>query len=117
MVGRMARRPGWPCALLLTAGVLALALGGFAVYGRHAVLSSGAFADRANRALHQDEVVDEISERIADREIEATRRLRGGGRWSRPRSATSSTPRSSPASSARACSRCTHRCSSAEERR
>jgi hypothetical protein len=54
---------------LLVAGVLALVLGGVALYARHAVLDERAFADRATAALGQDEVRDEIARRIADREI------------------------------------------------
>ena len=70
MVLRMARRPGWPCAVLLITGVMALMLGGLALYARHAVLDRDAFAARATGALHQDEVVDEVVARIATREIE-----------------------------------------------
>jgi hypothetical protein len=66
----MARRPGWPCAALLVAGVLSLVLGGVALYARYAVLDQRAFADRATSALSQDEVRVEIAQRIADREIE-----------------------------------------------
>src|SRR5918998_1269284 len=65
----MARNPGWPCAVLLVAGVLSLLLGGVALYARHAVLDQRAFADRATATLRQDEVRDEIAQRIADREI------------------------------------------------
>src|SRR4051794_11846582 len=72
MVPRMARRPGWPCAVLLITGVIALIAGGLALYGRHAVLDQRAFAARATGALHQDEVVDEIAARIAAREIAAS---------------------------------------------
>src|SRR3954451_9697925 len=68
MVLRMARRPGWPCAVLLITGVMALMAGGLALYGRHAVLDRDAFAARATGALQQDEVVDEIATRIAGRE-------------------------------------------------
>ncbi|MDA0162672.1 hypothetical protein OM076_20535 [Solirubrobacter ginsenosidimutans] len=67
----MARKPGWPCAVLLITGVMALMLGGLALYGRHAVLDRSAFADRATGALAQDEVMDEIATRIAVRELEA----------------------------------------------
>ena len=67
----MARNPGWPCAVLLVAGVFALVLGGIALYARHAVLDERAFADRATATLQQDEVRDEIAQRIADREIAA----------------------------------------------
>src|SRR3712207_5697715 len=67
----MARRPGWPCAVLLVAGVMALMLGGLALYARHAVLDAQAFADRATQTPGQDEVADEIALRIASREIEA----------------------------------------------
>jgi hypothetical protein len=67
----MARKPGWPCAVLLVTGVMALMLGGLALYGRHAVLDANAFADRATETLAQDEVMDEIAARIATREIEA----------------------------------------------
>src|SRR3954465_9064664 len=72
MVLRMARRPGWPCAVLLITGVIALMLGALALYGRHAVLDRDAFAGRATGALHQDEVVNEGAARIAQREIDAT---------------------------------------------
>src|SRR3954469_15740802 len=67
----MARRPAWPCAVLLIAGALALFVGGVALYGRHAVLDQDAFAIRATGALEQDEVVDEVAARIAAREVEA----------------------------------------------
>src|SRR4051794_6554686 len=69
MVLRMARRPGWPCAVLLITGVIALVVGGLALYGRHAVLGRQAFAARATGALHQDEVIDEIAARIVAGEI------------------------------------------------
>ena len=52
-------------------GVLSLVLGGVALYARHAVLDQRAFADRATATLRQDEVRDEIAQRIADREIQA----------------------------------------------
>jgi hypothetical protein len=71
----MARTPGWACAGLLVAGVLALMLGGLALYARHTVLDTHAFADRATGTLHQDEVRDEIVQRIADREISKTPEL------------------------------------------
>ncbi len=67
----MLRRPHWPCAVLLLSGVVALVLGGLALYARHAVLDTAAFADRATAALGQDEVRDEVAARIANREIEA----------------------------------------------
>ena len=57
--------------MLLVAGVLSLVLGGLALYARHAVLDQRAFADRATATLRQDEVRDEIAQRIADREIQA----------------------------------------------
>src|SRR3954465_3704723 len=72
MVVRMARKSGWPCAVLILTGVLALMLGGLALYGRHAVLDANAFADRATGTLAQDEVVDEVAARITGREIEAS---------------------------------------------
>jgi hypothetical protein len=72
MVIRMARRPGWACAVLLIMGVIALTLGGLALYGRHAVLDRDAFAARATGALAQDEVADEVAARITGREIEAS---------------------------------------------
>jgi uncharacterized protein YjeT (DUF2065 family) len=75
MVVRMARKPGWTCAVLVVTGVMALMLGGLALYGRHAVLDANAFADRATGTLGQDEVIDEISARIAEREIEANPKL------------------------------------------
>ena len=68
----MARRPGWPCAVLLVTGVMALMLGGLALYARYAVLDADAFADRATGTLAQDEVRDEIAMRIADRAIALT---------------------------------------------
>src|SRR4051794_22029239 len=67
----MAPRPGWPCAVLLITGVIALMVGGLALYGRHSVIDADAFADRALTALQQDEVKDEIAARITRREIEA----------------------------------------------
>jgi len=66
----MARRPGWPCAVLLITGVIALMAGGLALYGRHAVLDADTFAARATATLAQDEVTDEIASRISTREIE-----------------------------------------------
>jgi hypothetical protein len=71
----MARKPGWPCAVLVVTGVMALMLGGLALYGRHAVLDANAFADRATGTLAQDEVIDEIAARITAREIEANASL------------------------------------------
>jgi hypothetical protein len=71
----MARTPGWACAVLLVAGVLALMLGGLALYARDTVLDANGFADRATGTLAQDEVLDEISTRIAVREIEDTPEL------------------------------------------
>jgi hypothetical protein len=71
----MARTPAWACAVLLAAGVLALMLAGLALYARHTVLDAHAFADRATGTLHQDEVRDEIVQRIADREIAQTPEL------------------------------------------
>ena len=92
----MARRPGWPCAVLLVTGVMALMLGGLALYARHAVLDRDAFAARATGALDQDEVVDEIAARIATREIEdnpalarAAADARGRGRRRRRRTRAS----------------------------
>src|SRR3954466_15550646 len=67
----MVRSPSKPCAVLLVAGVLLLALGGLALYGRVTVLDERAFADRATAALAQDEVQDEIVARITDGEINA----------------------------------------------
>ena len=93
----MARKPGWPCAVLLVAGVLSLVLGGLALYARHAVLDQRAFADRRRRRCSQDEVRDEIAQRIADREIDADpgARRRAGRRSRRP------SPRSSRARASR----------------
>ncbi len=62
----MMRRPSLP---LLGAGMVCLLLSGLAFYARHAVLSPGAFADRATSTLAQDEVRDEVSERIARRDV------------------------------------------------
>jgi hypothetical protein len=56
---------------LLITGVIALIAGGLALYGRHAVLDQDAFAARATSALAQDEVKDEVAERITRREVEA----------------------------------------------
>jgi hypothetical protein len=67
----MVRSPSWPCAVLLLGGALLLLLGGVALYGRSVVLDERAFADRASVALAQDEVQEEIGDRIATREIEA----------------------------------------------
>jgi hypothetical protein len=58
--------------VLFVTGVLALLLGGLGLYGRHAVLDAGRFADRATGTLAQDEVRNEIAMRIADREIAQT---------------------------------------------
>jgi hypothetical protein len=57
--------------VLLLSGVVALVLGGLALYARHAVLDTTAFADRASATLGQDEVRAEIVARITEREIEA----------------------------------------------
>src|SRR5262245_66462764 len=65
----MVGKPVWPCAVLLTLGVIALLAGGLALYARHAVLDTEAFAARATSTLQQDEVLDEIVARIADRTI------------------------------------------------
>ena len=51
MVPRMARRPGWPCAVLLVTGVMALMLGGLAMYARARRARPRAFAGRATGAL------------------------------------------------------------------
>ena len=96
-VSRWRGDPGWPCAVLLVAGVLSLVLGGVALYARHAVLDQRAFADRATATLRQDEVRDEIAQRIADREIAGDPGARGApARVRRPRSPRSSRAPSSP---------------------
>ena len=103
----MARNPGWPCAVLLVAGVLALMLGGLALYARHAVLDDERVRDRATETLAQDEVRRRDRARIADREIEANPGSPRAARRSRPPSATSWAARPSRASSAPARWRCT----------
>ena len=81
MVLRMARRPGWPCAVLLITGVIALMLGGLALYARHAVLDARRVRrPRDRRRSHQDEV--DRRDRRADRRrarSRATRRWRCAG--------------------------------------
>jgi hypothetical protein len=67
----MVRRPLWPCAVLLVVGTLALLLAGLALYGRHAVLDEHAFAARAAGTLAQDEVRDEVADRIVTRTLNA----------------------------------------------
>ena len=47
----MVGKPAWPCAVLLAAGVIALLVGGLALYARHAVLDTEAFAARATGTL------------------------------------------------------------------
>jgi hypothetical protein len=51
--------------------VVALMAGGLALYARHAVLDADTFAARATATLAQDEVTDEIANRISAGEIEA----------------------------------------------
>src|SRR3954451_11186145 len=65
---RFARLALFGGAVLLTAGLIAL-------YGRTAVLDERGFADRATSAFTSDEVQDEVSQRLADREIEAAPEL------------------------------------------
>ena len=71
----MAGKRGWPCAVLLVTGVIALILGGLALYARHTMLDSQAFAARATRTLDQDEVREEIVSRITTRTIAQTPEL------------------------------------------
>jgi hypothetical protein len=59
------------CGVLLVFGTIALVAGGLALYAQRAVLDRQAFADRATAALEQDEVRDEVAQRLAKREIEA----------------------------------------------
>lgn len=61
--------------MLLVAGVLALLLGGLALYARGAVFDGRAFAERATATLRQDEVQAEIAARITDRELGASPEL------------------------------------------
>jgi hypothetical protein len=61
----------WRCALALVAGTLALLAGGLALYARHTVLSERAFATRAVGTLAQDEVRDELVDRISQRIVDA----------------------------------------------
>ena len=93
MVRRMARRPGWPCAVLLVTGVIALMLGGLALYARHAVLDARAFADRATGDAAPGRGPRRDRRRGSPtREIEPTPGAgRRAGPCSRPRSPTSST--------------------------
>jgi hypothetical protein len=65
----MPPRPLWPCAGLLVGGALCLLLAGLAFYGQRTVLDERAFADRATSTLHQDEVREEIVDRIAGRMV------------------------------------------------
>jgi hypothetical protein len=74
----MPSRPFWPCAALLVGGALCLLAGGLALYGRHAVLDERGFADRATSTLGQDEVRQEIADRIADRLVTAHPELAAG---------------------------------------
>ena len=71
----MAGTRGWPSAVLLVTGVIALILGGLAFYARHTLLDSRAFAARATTTLGQDEVRDEIVSRITTRTIAQTPEL------------------------------------------
>jgi hypothetical protein len=63
----MPARRLWPCAVLLVTGALCVLLAGLALYGQRTVINERAFADRATSTLAQDEVGDEIAERIAQR--------------------------------------------------
>src|SRR5262245_28322635 len=67
----MVRSPSWPCAALLLAGALLLVLGGIGLYGRAAIVDQRAFATRASAAFAQDEVRDEVAERLTRRELQA----------------------------------------------
>lgn len=55
---------------LLVVGALALLCGGLGAYGRYALLDERAFAARATSTLAQDEVVDEVIDRVSGRIVE-----------------------------------------------
>jgi hypothetical protein len=74
----MPTRPIWPCAVLLVTGALLVLAAGIALYGQRAVLDEHQFADRATSTLQQDEVRDEIADRIAIRLVDAHPDLAAG---------------------------------------
>jgi hypothetical protein len=59
------------CAVLLACGALSLMAGGLALYAQRTMLSERAFAGRATAALGEDEVRDEIVDRIGMRMVQA----------------------------------------------
>jgi hypothetical protein len=63
--------PSRVCALLLVTGAVCLLAAGLAFYGQRTVLDERAFADRATSTLAQDEVLDEIADRIVRRIVDA----------------------------------------------
>jgi hypothetical protein len=67
----MAGNRAWPCGVALLAATLTLLAGGLALYARHAILDERAFADRAVGTLAQDEVRDELVDRISQRIVDA----------------------------------------------
>jgi hypothetical protein len=73
----MPSRSLWPCAVLLVTGALFVLLGGLALYGQRTVVNERAFADRATSTLGQDEVDDEIADRIGQRLVNLNPQLAG----------------------------------------
>jgi hypothetical protein len=63
--------------VLLVTGALCVLLGGLALYGERTVVNERAFADRATSTLGQDEVDDEIADRIAQRLVNLNPQLAG----------------------------------------
>src|SRR3954471_7029644 len=59
----------------MLAGTLLILIGGIGLYGRTAILDERSFADRAVAAFANDEVQDEVGDRIPKREVEAERAL------------------------------------------
>jgi hypothetical protein len=66
----MPLRALWPCAVLLVSGALCVLLAGVAWYGQRTIVDERAFADRATMTLGQDEVDDEVVERIGQRIVD-----------------------------------------------
>jgi hypothetical protein len=61
--------------LLLLAGLICILAGGLAAYGRRAVVDQRGFTQRAVGTLRQDEVDDEIADRVSRRLVDRDPRL------------------------------------------